>query len=83
MDENARVSDHLSVINDIVCELETIGVKIDDEDKALRLMWSLSSFYEHIKSILIYGENFCFEEVVSKIISEERRLNDEDYTSSN
>ncbi|CAK8565132.1 unnamed protein product [Lathyrus sativus] len=38
MNEHTKVSDHLSVLNGNVSELETIGVKIDDEDKALRLI---------------------------------------------
>lgn len=83
MDEHTEVSDHLSVLNGIVYELETIGVKIDDEDKTSRLIWCLSSSYEHIKLVLIYEkETLRFEEVVSKIISEERRLKDEENNSS-
>ena len=38
MAEGAKISDHLSVLNGIVSELEAIGVKIKDEDKALRLL---------------------------------------------
>jgi hypothetical protein len=54
-------------------------VKIEDEDKALRLIWSLPSSYEHIKPVLIHGkETLNFEEVASKIIVEERRLKSED-----
>ncbi|CAK8540716.1 unnamed protein product [Lathyrus sativus] len=84
MDEHTKVSDHLSALNGIASELEIIGVKIDDEDKALRLIWSLPSSYEHIKPILIYGkETLNFEEVAGKIISEERRLKGEENTSSN
>ena len=84
MDEDTKISDHLSVLNGIVYELETIGVNIDDENKALRLIWSLPSSYEHIKLVLIYGkETLNFEEVASKIIYEERRLKGEDNTSSN
>ncbi|CAL5211080.1 unnamed protein product [Lathyrus oleraceus] len=84
VDEHTKVSDHLSVLNGIFYELETIGVEINDEDKALRLIWSLPSSYEHIKHVLIYDkETLSFEEVASKIISEERRLKDEDNTTSN
>ncbi|CAK8530904.1 unnamed protein product [Lathyrus sativus] len=84
MDEHTKVSDHLSILNGIVSELETTIVKIDDEDKALRLIWSLPSSYGHIKPVLIYGkENLSFKEVASKIISEERSLKGEENTSSN
>ncbi|CAL5194565.1 unnamed protein product [Lathyrus oleraceus] len=84
MDEHMKVFVHLSVLNCIFSELETIGVKIDVEDKALRLTWSLSSSYEHIKPVLVYGkETLSFEEVAIKITSEERRLKGEENTSSN
>ncbi|CAK8573792.1 unnamed protein product [Lathyrus sativus] len=84
MDEHTKVSDHLSVLNGIVSKLETIGVKIDDEDKDMRLIWSLPSSYEHIKPVLIYGKKtLSFQEVDSKIIYEERRLKGEENTSSN
>ncbi|KAJ0079575.1 hypothetical protein Patl1_23736 [Pistacia atlantica] len=38
MNEGITISDHMSVLNDIISELEAIGVKIDDEDIALRLI---------------------------------------------
>ncbi|CAL5197014.1 unnamed protein product [Lathyrus oleraceus] len=84
MDEHTKVYDSLSVLNCIVYELETIGVNINNEDKSLRLIWSLPSSYEHIKPVLIYEkETLRFEEVVSKNIYEEIRLKGEKNTSSN
>ena len=75
MKEGTKISDHLSTLNEIVSELEAIGVAIEDEDKALRLIWSLSATYEHMKSILMYKkETIVFSEVTNKLISEERRL---------
>ncbi|RYQ84281.1 hypothetical protein Ahy_B10g103423 [Arachis hypogaea] len=52
---NVKISYHLSAINGIVSELEAIGVKIDDEDKELRLILSFLSSYEYIKPVLMYG----------------------------
>ena len=73
--EGTTISDHLSVLNGIVSKLETLGVKMDDEDKALRLILSLPSSYEHMKPILIHGkEKIFFSKVTSKLLSEERRL---------
>lgn len=84
MDEHTKVFGHLSDFNGIVYELKTIRVKIDDEDKALRLVWSLPSSYQHIKPVLIYGKKILnFEEVAGKIISKDRKLKDGDNTSSN
>ncbi|KAE8709065.1 hypothetical protein F3Y22_tig00110332pilonHSYRG00834 [Hibiscus syriacus] len=83
MEEGTKISDHLSALNGIVSELESIGVKIDDEDKALRLIWSLPSSYEHMQTVLMYEkENVNFSEVTSKLISEERRLKNGENKSS-
>jgi hypothetical protein len=77
MTEGAAISNHLSVLNGIVFELETLGVKMNDEDKALRLILSLSSFYEHMRPIFIHGKvKILFSEVTSKLLSKERRLSD-------
>ena len=54
MEENTKILNHLSTLNEIISELEVIGVAIEDEDKALRFIWSLSATYEHMKSILMY-----------------------------
>ncbi|KAK9232475.1 hypothetical protein WN943_022721 [Citrus x changshan-huyou] len=78
MTEGTKISDHLSVLNGIVSELEAIGVKIEDEDKALRLLWSLPTSYKHLLPTLMYGkETVDLEEVTSTLLSEERRLNGE------
>ena len=62
MEEGTKISDHLSALNGIVSELQSIGVKIDDEDKTLRLIWSLPPSYEHMQTVLIYGkENVKFQ----------------------
>ena len=39
MNEGTKIFDHLSILNDVVYELEAIRVKIEDEDKALQLIW--------------------------------------------
>ena len=83
MDSGTKISDHLSILNGIVSELEAIGVEIDDEDKALRLVLSLPSSYEHMKPILMYGKKTLqFEDVTSKLLSEEKRLDGNIGTSS-
>ena len=53
-------------------KLEAIGVKIEDEDKVLRLLWSLPTFDKHLLLTLMYENDL--EEVTSTLLSEERRL---------
>ena len=38
IEEGMRISDHISIFNDIISDLEAIGVVISDEDKALHLI---------------------------------------------
>ena len=75
MAEGTKIYDHLSVFNGIVSELEAIGVKIKDEDKVLRLLWSLPTPYKHILPTLMYGnETIDLKEIASTLLLEERRL---------
>ncbi|KAL4349018.1 hypothetical protein GQ457_17G011060 [Hibiscus cannabinus] len=58
---------------------ETIGVKIDDEDKALRLILSIPTSYEHMKPIFTYEkETLDFAKIANKLISKERGLKNGD-----
>ena len=83
MNGDTKISDHLSVLNNIVSELEAIGVKVEDEDKALRLILSLPSSYEHMKPILMYGkETLKYADVTGKLLLEEKRLESSSHTSS-
>ena len=82
MKECTRISDHLSILNSIILDLEVIGAGISDEDKALRLIWSLPTSYEHMKLILMYGKDtVIYSEVTTKLLFEERRLGNEKNTS--
>ncbi|KAF6152661.1 hypothetical protein GIB67_008098 [Kingdonia uniflora] len=75
MNEGTSVGDLLGSLNGIISELESIGVKVKDEDKALQLIWSLSSSFKHLQPTLMYGkETLSFEEVTSMLLFEEIRL---------
>ena len=70
MEEGTRISDHISIMNDIISDLETIGVVIFDEDKALRFIWSLLTSYEHKKPISMYGKHtVIYSKVTTKLLS--------------
>ncbi|GMN45337.1 hypothetical protein TIFTF001_014528 [Ficus carica] len=75
MDEDTKISYHLSILNGIIFKLEAIRVKIDDANKTLRFIWSLPPSNEHIKPVLIYGKKTVnFVEVIGKLLYDERRL---------
>ena len=78
MTEDTKIFDHLSVLNGIVSKRQAIGVKIEDEDKALWLLWSLSTSYRHMIPTLMYeNEIINFEEVTSTLLSKEIRVSGE------
>ena len=83
MEEGTRISDHMSILNGIISDLEAIGVVISDEDKALCLIWSLPTSYEHMKPILMYGKDtVIYSKVTTKCLSEERRISSDKNAST-
>ena len=53
MKEGTTVLEHLNFLNKVISELLSIDVKIDEEDKALILLSSLSQSYDHIITIML------------------------------
>ena len=73
----------MSILNDIISDLEAIRAMISYEDKALRFIWSLPTSYEHMKPILMYGKDMViYLEVTTKLLSEERRLDSDKNAST-
>ena len=54
MTKGTEISNRLSILNGIVIELEAIGIKIEDGDKALRLLWSVPTSYKLLLPTLMY-----------------------------
>ena len=52
MAERTPVQKHLNEFNSILIDLESLDVKIEDEDKAILLVVSLPPSYKHFKEIL-------------------------------
>ncbi|VFR03569.1 unnamed protein product [Cuscuta campestris] len=74
MAEEANFNGHLDEFNKITTELESIDVKIEEEDKALLLLASLSSSFDNIVTTLLFGkETLKFDEVVAALLMNETR----------
>ena len=83
MEKGTRISNHMSIPNGIISNLDAIGVVITDEDKAMRLIRSLPTSYEHMKPILMHGKDkVIYSKVTTKFMSEERRLGSEKNVST-
>ncbi|KAH9723787.1 CCHC-type domain-containing protein [Citrus sinensis] len=53
MEEGSSIIDHIDAFNKIILDPEDINVKIDDENKAMILLCSLSSSYENLVDTLM------------------------------
>ncbi|VFQ76117.1 unnamed protein product [Cuscuta campestris] len=74
MAEEANFNGHLDEFNKITIELESIDVKIEEEDKALLLLASLPSSFDNIVTTLLFGkETLKFDEVVAALLMNETR----------
>ena len=59
----------LNFFNEVINELLAVDVKIDEENKALILLSSLSESYDHIVTIMLYSKDtLILEEVTSTLI---------------
>ncbi|VFQ74792.1 unnamed protein product [Cuscuta campestris] len=74
MAEKANFNGHLDKFNKITTELDSIDVKIEEEDKALLLLASLPSSFDNIVTTLLFGkETLKFDEVVAALLMNETR----------
>ncbi|GMP50192.1 hypothetical protein CsSME_00016910 [Camellia sinensis var. sinensis] len=72
MPEGANLTEHLDEFNRITMELDTIGDKTQEEDRAMILLVSLPASYEHLRTTLLYGKDALgLDEVIATLISHE------------
>jgi len=64
---------HLDGFHSIIIDLESLDVKLEEEDNATFLAISLPTSYEHFREILLYNnsDNLSFEDVKAKWLSKE------------
>jgi hypothetical protein len=74
MAESTSIQSHLNVFNSICVDLESLHVKIDDEDKTILLVVSLPPSFKNFKEIRLYGNHTSlkFENVKSNLLSREK-----------
>jgi len=78
MEEGTLVQKHLNDFNSIIVDLESLDVKIEDDDKAILLVVSLPPSYKHFKEIMLQSnsDTISFEYVKSNLLSKEKFDND-------
>jgi hypothetical protein len=53
MKECMKIADHLNVFNTLICLLNSMDVKLDDEDKEVTLLCSLSESWDHFVTSIV------------------------------
>uniref|UniRef100_K4ALF2 Uncharacterized protein n=1 Tax=Setaria italica TaxID=4555 RepID=K4ALF2_SETIT len=72
--EGSDLAEHINAFSQMVTDLEQLGVTVDDEDKAIILLCSLPSSYEHVITTLTYGkESIKVEDITAALLAREQR----------
>ncbi|KAE8719673.1 hypothetical protein F3Y22_tig00109926pilonHSYRG00011 [Hibiscus syriacus] len=74
MQDDHDLAQHVNVFNQIVSDLARLDVKIEDEDRAMILLCSLPSSYEHMVTTLTYGKDTInVEEITAALLAHNQR----------
>lgn len=76
MDSTKTLNQNLDDFNKIVLDLSNIGEKVDEEDQAIILLYSLPDQFRELKTVIQYGkETLSLEDVLSILKTKEFELN--------
>ena len=72
MQEGSDLVEHINVFNQLIADLRKVDVKIDDEDRAIILLYSLPGTYKHLITTLTYGkEDVKVDEIIIALLGYE------------
>ena len=72
MHNGADISNHLNYFTKLITQLSNIGVKVDDEDKALLLLSFLPNYYKRlITTLLVKKEKLKVNDVIVVLLENE------------
>ena len=70
--EGSDLAEHINVFNQLIANLGKVDGKMDDEDMAIILLFSLPGSYEHLVTTLTYGkEDVKVDEIVTALLGHE------------
>src|SRR6266542_35014 len=74
MQEGSDLAEHINIFNQLVADLVKVEVTVEDEDRAIILLCSLSGSYEHLITTLSYGkENIKLKDIVVALLAHNQR----------
>lgn len=72
MDESIDIQNHLNIFKKLIFQLPNVGVKINNKDKTLLLLTSLSQSYKSLVIVIIVEkEKLKVEEIIKVILDYE------------
>src|ERR1044072_32213 len=76
MIEGGDLMAHLTVFNNLLAEVSRLGLKIDDDVKAVVLLNSIPSSYDHLVTTLTYGKDeVALDSVSTALMAHAQRAN--------
>ena len=74
MQEGLDLVEYMNAFNQVVTDLARLGATIDDEDRAILLLCSLPSSYDHLITTLTHGkETVKNEDITAELLSYDMR----------
>jgi gag-polypeptide of LTR copia-type len=77
MEEGISIFNHIMNFTSILNDLDRLGVKVEDEDQALLLLYSLSASYEAFRDMMMYSRGKIILEVVKSTLQVKLYLDNE------
>lgn len=68
MQEEGKLQAHVNAFNNVIADLTWLGVKVDDEDKAIILMCSLPRSYDHLVITLTHMKETTILDSISSTL---------------
>jgi hypothetical protein len=84
MKEGTKIVDHLNVFNTLICQLSSMEVKYEDEDKEVTLLCSFPESWDHLVTSMWFSttDAIDYDIVVGALLSEEMRRRSSKETST-
>ena len=74
MQEGSDLVEYMNAFNQVVTDLARLGATVDDEDRAILLLCSLPSSYDHLITTLTHGkETVKNEDITAALLSYDMR----------
>lgn len=73
MKEGTKIVDHLYIFNTLMCQLTSMDVKIEDEDKEVMLLCPFLKYWDHLVTSISFSKiyNLDFGYVLGALLSKD------------